>query len=400
MELKSGYPLSLIRNGLVANYPKLEKDVRTDVVILGGGISGALTAWHLVREGIDCIVVDARTIGLGSTCASTSLLQYELDTPLHKLMDMIGERNAIRTYLLCKEAIDKLIKLGARIGFPGIERRQSLYYAATKKDLPSLEKEFAARKKAGLEVSYLREKDMMRKAGFAAPAAILSEDGAQTNAYLFTHYLHKHAIAKGLKVYDRSPAVSIRHHRRNVELRTANGNTIMAKTLVYATGYETVNYIDQPIVKLHSTYAVASEPMSDPKPFWKNDRLLWNTADPYLYMSTTEDNRIIIGGRDEKFYSPAKRDKLIKSKTKRLSADFRKLFPGISFIPEFSWTGTFGSTPDSLPYIGPYKKKPNSYFALGFGGNGIVFSHIAAEMTAGYLAGKKLKDAALFSFER
>lgn len=400
MELKSGFPLSLIRNGLVANYPKLERDTRTDVIVIGGGISGALTAWHLVMKGIDCIVVDARTVGLGSTCASTSLLQYELDTPLHRLADRIGEKKATRAYLLCREAIDKLTRLGTRIGFPGIEKRQSLYFAATKKDSLWLEKEYAARKNAGFSVSFLAGKEMLRKAGFEAPAAILSEDGAQTNAYLFTHYLLEHALKKGLRVYDRSPIVSIRHQRRVVTLRTANGNTIKARTVVYATGYETVNYIDQPIVQLHSTYAVASEPLSDPRPFWKNDRLLWNTADPYLYMSTTDDNRIIIGGRDESFYSPSKRDKLIISKTKKLSADFRKLFPGISFIPEFSWTGTFGSTRDSLPYIGPYSKKPNSFFALGFGGNGIVFSQIAAEITAGYLTGKKPKDAALFSFER
>src|SRR5688572_26225036 len=130
MELKSGYPLSLIRNGLVTNYPKLEKDIRTSIAIIGGGISGALTAWHLTMKGIDCVVTDARTIGLGSTCASTSLLQYELDTPLHQLAEMIGEKKAAKTYLLCKEAIDKLIRLGDRIGFPGVEKRQTLYYAA------------------------------------------------------------------------------------------------------------------------------------------------------------------------------------------------------------------------------------------------------------------------------
>jgi glycine/D-amino acid oxidase-like deaminating enzyme len=400
MDLKSGYPLSLIRNGLVANYPKLEKDIRTDVAIIGGGISGALTAWHLTMKGISCIVTDARSIGLGSTCASTSILQYELDTPLHILTGMIGERNAAKTYLLCREAIDKLVKLGEKIGFQGIDRRQSLYYAAAKKDLPFLEKEFTARKRAGLDVRYLKEQEMPVITGFAAPAAILSEDGAQTNAYLLTHCLHQYAIKKGLQVYDRSPVVSIRHHRRSVELKTANGKKIKAGKLVFATGYETVNYIDQPIVKLHSTYAVASEPLSEPKPFWKKDRILWNTADPYLYISTTEDNRIVIGGRDEAYYSPVKRDKLIKTKTRQLSSDFGKLFPGINFIPEFSWTGTFGSTKDGMPYIGSYRKRPHSYFALGFGGNGIIFSLIAAEMIAGFCKGKKQPNADLFSFER
>jgi len=86
MDLRSGYPFSLIKNGLVYNYPKLEKDIRTDVVIMGGGISGALVAHHLLQKNIPCVIVDARSIGLGSSCASTSLLQYEIDTPLYKLI--------------------------------------------------------------------------------------------------------------------------------------------------------------------------------------------------------------------------------------------------------------------------------------------------------------------------
>ena len=80
MELTAGYPFSLIKNGIPFEYPKLSKNVRSRVVVIGGGISGALTAYYLTEKGVDCILVDGRSIGLGSTCASTSLLQYELDT--------------------------------------------------------------------------------------------------------------------------------------------------------------------------------------------------------------------------------------------------------------------------------------------------------------------------------
>ena len=100
MNLKAGYPFSLIKNGLVFNYPKLEKDIQTEVLIMGGGISGALVAYHLMQKNIPCVIVDARSIGLGSTCASTSLLQYEIDTPLYKLSKLIGEKSAVRSYWL------------------------------------------------------------------------------------------------------------------------------------------------------------------------------------------------------------------------------------------------------------------------------------------------------------
>ena len=400
MKLSSGYPLSLIKNGLPFSYPKLEKDIKTDVLVLGGGISGALTAHYLIKAGIGCTVIDARTIGLGSTCASTSLLQYEIDTPLHQLIKMVGEKNAVRSYKLCETAIKKLAVLAKQVEMKDFEIKRSLYYAAYKKDINSLQEEFIARQQHGFKVEYLDESSIKKEFGFFSPGAILSETAAITDAYLLTHHLLRYNIRKGLSVYDRTGIVSIKHNLRNVQLKTQNGFTITAKKLVYATGYEVVNFIDKPIVKLHSTYAIASEPFSEPQNFGGKDAVIWNTSDPYLYMRTTSDNRIIIGGRDEEFFSATKRDKLIQSKAKQLQNDFKKIFPAISFIPEFSWAGTFGSTKDGLPYIGKYKKLANSFFSLGFGGNGITFSQAAGEIIASLIKGKKNKDAEIFSFER
>jgi len=98
MNLKAGYPFWLVKNGLPFTFPKLDHDVETDVVIMGAGISGALVRYYLVNAGIQCTTIDARTIGLGSTSASTALLQYELDDPLYKRTDMIGKGNAQRDY--------------------------------------------------------------------------------------------------------------------------------------------------------------------------------------------------------------------------------------------------------------------------------------------------------------
>jgi glycine/D-amino acid oxidase-like deaminating enzyme len=400
MKLNSGYPLSLIKNGLPFSYPKLERDIRTDVLVLGGGISGALTAHYLIQEGIKCTLIDARTIGLGSTCASTSLLQYEIDTPLHQLIKIVGEKNAVRSYKLGTSAITKLAALATKIGMKDFEMKKSLYYAAYKKDIPFLKKEFDARKKYGFKVKWLDDTQVFEEFGFSSPGAILSDVAATVDAYLLTHCLLQYNINKGLKVYDRTQAGSIKHDRRNVQLKTQEKFIITAKKLVYATGYEVVNLISKPIVKLTSTYAIASEAFNSPIKLGKTDTVMWNTTKPYLYLRVTNDKRIIIGGRDEEFFSHIKRDKLIPGKSKRLQKDFKKIFPSIPFKTEFSWAGIFGSTKDGLPYIGTYKKFPNSFFALGFGGNGITFSQVAGEIIASLIGGKKNNDANIFSFER
>ena len=103
MDLRSHSPYWLLKNGLMTNYPSLSSDHRTDIAIMGAGISGALVAWHLCRAGFDVTVVDKRHVGMGSTAASTALLQYEIDTPLYRLISIAGERQAIRSYQLCAE---------------------------------------------------------------------------------------------------------------------------------------------------------------------------------------------------------------------------------------------------------------------------------------------------------
>ena len=400
MKLSSGYPFWLIRHGLPFDYPKLDKDINTDVVIMGGGISGALMSYYLTNAGVNHIVVDGRTIGLGSTCASTALLQYEIDTPLSELSLKVGLYNAVRAYRLCDESINTLEDIAVKIKFDEFEKLESLYFAASKKDEKFIEEEFTIRKKHGFKVSLLNEEQILNKYDLIAPAAILSEQGAQTNAYSFAHALHQYSIKKGMQVFDRTCISTIEHKKDGVKLTTENNNVISTKKLVYATGYESVKYIDKKIVDLNSTYAVCSEQgNADEAPF-KHKALLWNTDDPYLYLRTTKDNRILIGGRDEKFSNPKKRDDLLSSKTSKLVKDFKKMYPDVMFNPEFNWCGTFGSTSDGLPYIGEYPGMVNSYFALGFGGNGITFSLIAAEILKDLIVGKKNNDKEIFSFSR
>ncbi len=400
MDLVGGYPFWLIKNGLLFSYPALERSLQTDVLIMGGGISGALVAYHLVNAGVNCVIVDSRSIGLGSTCANTSLLQYEVDVPLSILKNKIGSKKAVMAYQLCEEAIWKIGKIDNVINCGEFEPKKSLYYAATKKDVKFIVTEFKTRQQNGFEVSLLDEAMINSRFGFSAPAAILSGSAAQTDTYKFTHALLQYAIKKGLQVYDRTTIADIAYRHNGVLLTTVHGFKIKAKKLVYANGYEAVNYIPKKIVDLHSTYATVSEQFTGNAKLWEDEVLMWNTADPYLYMRTTKDRRIIVGGRDEPFRDPAKRDALICTKSKQLKNDLEKLFPGFKFKPEFSWTGTFGATKDGLPYIGSMENKPHSYFALGFGGNGIVFSLVAAEIITELVTKGRSKLKDLFSFAR
>ena len=337
---------------------------------------------------------------MGSSCASTSLLQYEIDVPLIELKNKIGYGNPVRAYQLCAQSILKLQDIAGDIGIKDFQLKNSLYYAANKKDIPFLKEEFKIRKDNNFEVVFLEKDSIASEYGFDAPGAILSELGGQTDAYGFAHALHQYNLKNGCKVFDRTKVVKIKHGSDGVQLKTENKLLVKAKKLVYATGYEAVNFVNKKIVNLNSTYVTISEHTAPGKSFWKDDVLIWNTNNPYLYIRTTHDGRILVGGRDEKFYNPAKRDRLIEEKCKELKKDFNNLFPGIGFRPQFNWAGTFGTTKDGLPFIGPYRPLPNSFFSLGFGGNGITFSQIAAEINNDLITGKDNADAKIFSFDR
>jgi glycine/D-amino acid oxidase-like deaminating enzyme len=86
-----------------------------EVVILGGGITGAINAFILTEAGIPCVLIEKRSIGLGSTIASTALLQYQIDTPLSKLIELRGEAHAKAAYLLCAETINTLAKISKNL---------------------------------------------------------------------------------------------------------------------------------------------------------------------------------------------------------------------------------------------------------------------------------------------
>lgn len=108
MDLHSGLPYWIVRNSLLDYFHPLEDDLSTDIVIVGSGITGALMAHELCRAGIECCVIDKRSIATGSSAASTALLQYEIDVPLCRMAKIIREENAATAYHACLQSISDI----------------------------------------------------------------------------------------------------------------------------------------------------------------------------------------------------------------------------------------------------------------------------------------------------
>jgi glycine/D-amino acid oxidase-like deaminating enzyme len=400
MDLRSGHPYWLIKDGLLATYPSLRQDASCDVAIIGAGITAALVAYAFCREGVHTIAVDERDVAAGSTAASTALLQHAADTELLDLAATVGASAAVRSYRLGLESVDKLEGIVAALGDDcGFSRKQSLYLASAKKDVPPLRNEFDFRRRNGFAVEFLEQADIESQFAFSAPAAIFTSGDGQIDAYRFCHRLFQYAVTKGAQVFDRTKVADIRPGRNGVTLKTTTGFRITARRVVFATGYESQRYLKQNVGTLHSTFAVITEPVES-FPKWAGRCLIWETARPYCYLRATDDDRILIGGKDTPFATAHRQDSLVKKKSAQLAHRLQRMFPETDFEIAYSWAGTFGATSDGLAYIGGTPEWPHADFAIGYGGNGITMSVTAAEIIVDRFFGRQNPDAKIFAFDR
>ncbi len=406
MKLKSSEPFWLVKNGIINSYPSLRENTKTEILIVGGGITGSLIAHQCMEDGYATMLIDRREIANGSTSATTSMLQYEIDVPLYELIKKIGEKGAVESYRACFSSIDDLSGISKKVKSDcGFKKKDSLYFAALKKDVPWLKQEFEARKQQGIPVELMGAEEIKKKYHLQnIYGGIISKQGGSIDAFRLAHDILAFNRKRGLAIYDKTDIKNTVYNRSGVTVTTEYGNTIRADKIIYCNGFESVEIIKDKFVKLLSTYAIVGERYEDDQSYL-NDILIWNTVVRiyiyiYIYMRTTDDNRLLIGGEDEDFLNAAKRDLLLNEKQIKLEKQLNKILPEYDFRTDFGWAGTFGETKDGLPYIGKHPKFPSAYFVLGFGGNGITFSVVGMGMVSDMLNNKKHTLTEYFRFRR
>lgn len=399
MDLHSAQTYWLIRNGLVKTYPTLDESKDTEVLVIGCGVTGALIAHSLTKAGLATIAIDKREVAWGSSAASTALLQYEIDTSMMELAELADEATAARIYRASVQGLDKVSNLCEELGVRDFSRRKSFYFASKPSDEDELLAEFRLREKYDFPVELWDRSTIASHFDMPAGLGIMSYKAAEVDVYQLTHTLLQSAVAQGLQVFDRTPLKTLKHDASGVTAVLENGHSIRARHVVFACGYETTQYCPDRVARLHSSFAFVSEPLKT-FPGWHERALIWETARPYFYARTTADGRALVGGEDVPFRNPAARDGVLPKKVELLLKRAQELFPRLDLAPSFAWAGTFAETEDGLPYIGEHPKVPHSSFAMCYGGNGIVYSMLAAEMITAGLQGHRHPDAELFSFQR
>jgi glycine/D-amino acid oxidase-like deaminating enzyme len=398
-DLRTGRPLWLDRRRPALASKPLPRSVRGDVLVVGAGISGAIIAEQLADAGLKVIIVDRRRPVSGSTVASTALLQYEIDTPLFQLADRIGPERAERIWRRSKLSVDALRDRTERLGIKADQAsRSSIYLDGNVLDAGGLGREADARRRAGFEVELLKPAEMKARYGIAGRHAIVGYGNYSADPRLLaTGYLNA-AIAKGARLYSPVDVAHVAPENSGVRAFSVEGHEIVVGSVVFATGYEMIKAVPTKGNKIISSWCIATKPQ--PRNIWPTAAIIWEAADPYLYIRTTPSGQVICGGEDEEISDAAQRDAKIADKTATLCAKLGKLLPQLDASAAYAWAGSFGDSTTGTPTIGPIPRMANCFAAMGYGGNGITFSMMAGQMLRGMIAGNGDPDADLVSFTR
>lgn len=394
-DLRTGRSLWADSPGLGVPVRTLDAAVSVDVAIVGAGISGAFMARELSRDH-SVAVLDRRAPLMGSTMASTALLQWEIDLPLTVLADKVGMAKAKRAYLRSRAAVDDLKSIVEQERIVcGLKDKATLYLAGDEYGYRALEVEAAARSTIGLESDYLGPAALRERFSVERTGAIVSQGSASADPARLAAGLLRRAEAAGATVYSPLEVTQAVSDPDGVTLLTDAGHVVRARAVVFCCGYEFPKGVPTPGATVISTWAMASKPRQQ-CPAWLKGTLVWEASDPYLYFRMGGDGRLIVGGEDEASPEAHQDAAKLKRKCATLAAKLKRLLPDVTFDIDYGWAGAFGESATGLPSIAPVPAMDHAWAVMGFGGNGITYSVIASQVVAAAIRGASDPDADLY----
>lgn len=378
----------------------LDSDFDADICIIGGGVTGCIAGYYFSSKNIPTVIIEKKRIAHLSTSVTTSLLQYELDDNLSDLTESTTLEKAVNSYKLGIHALNEIDKFVDTYGNECLyEKKDTLLYTAKSDEIKAIKKEFDLRSQNNFDVSFIDS--TTSPFSFDVKAGIIAKNGgAQLDPFQYTHQLIKVSENMGLKVFENTEAVKINYLNNGVEIITEFGYKIKCKKVIVATGYNTSLFTKRNFATMTTTFNIATAPV-DNFDGWNDKILIRDNEDPYNYLRTTPDNRLIIGGEDISFIPGIFNTDLANIKYSILENRLKSMFPNIRGITvDYKYCGAFASTPDNLGFIGPDPNHPNLWYCLGYGANGILFAILGGMWLSDLYLGKTNKDMNLFKVDR
>ena len=378
----------------IRKFPKLQRNISADVLVVGAGITGITTAYLLKKAGSTVALVERERVASIDTGHTTAHLTYITDVELQKLAQNFGEDHAQAAWDAGAAAIDEIERIAEEEDIECEFTRVPAYVHAqvggsSKKEASSLKKEADISAKLGFDAVYLESVPYFNLPG------VRFANQAKLHPRKYLRALVNKISGNGSHVFERSAVTEFDAKKRRAKV---NRHWLAFDRVVIATNNPLVGLASmtaatllQTKLSLYTSYALGARVSPNKVP----EALFWDTREPYDYLRI--DRRrgfdyIVFGGEDHK--TGQKKD--TKKAFGRLLARLKKIIPQADV--DHRWSGQIISTPDGLPYIG--ENADRQFVATGYCGNGITFGTVAAIMARDWVTQRKNPWSDLFAVDR
>jgi glycine/D-amino acid oxidase-like deaminating enzyme len=390
-------------DGTAPRHPALKGTRHVDVAVIGGGITGCLAAHALVSAGFSVLILEANRVGRGSTAASTALLMQEPDVDFRDLAARYGTARAREIWVQSARSVRGLVAMIRRLRINARLQEVGSVYWTSRPDLArDLQRELHRRRSVGIGGRWLPSAAVARHTGIAGAGGILTHGNAQVDPYRACLGIAERLGAAGVTIYERTPVRRMRGTPRGVRIDLDRGE-VSAEWAIIATGYATPEF--KPLAgrfRMSSTYVIATAPVEQSSRRRMGRGVIWwDTETPYHYARWTPDRRLLFGGHDIPQVAESARAAVLSQQSAHLRDDLVRLYPMLAPAAiDYAWDGLFATTKDGLPYLGTHRRYPRQLFALGYGGNGMTFGFLAAQLAVRAVRNTPTDVDRFFGFHR
>jgi glycine/D-amino acid oxidase-like deaminating enzyme len=384
------------------SFPQHRGKLQTDVAVVGGGAIGCVTTYVFAAAGIDVSLFESSRMAHRQASGASGIVIHEPEPDFYKLAKQHGVRDSRHIYQTARRGSLEYLAALRRLRIDcGLQIRDALHFSSDAGGIQRLQKEYAARRDAGLEAASIKGPALARQAGVNG-FGLITHGNASVDPYRATLGFVRAAAARGAKVFERSPVTRIRPLRRTVEIKT-EGGVVTASKVVVATGYPIDDFkpLRRRFVR-HDAYVVLTPelPAGIRREMMPAEVILRDTAEPDHWLHWI-GSRVLFSGADQAAVAERAKERAIVQRTGQLMYELSVMRPAISgLMPEYAWEISYARTIDGVPYFGPHRNYPHHYFAFGGGHGGLGLSFTAARIILRHYLGTPDKGDEPFSFTR
>jgi glycine/D-amino acid oxidase-like deaminating enzyme len=351
--------------------PRFAGSREMPVVIIGGGLTGCLTAYAFAAAGVRTLLLEAERVGQAGGGHGAGVLRGEAAPSYRQVEQRLGLRRARALFEASRRAVLDLAATARRLSIKAdVEVHDAVRVLASPAgDAKRLARDTAARRDAGLDAVWLKAAAAVRQSGVeGAAGAVRYHDWALSQPYRLLLGFLRAAEARGAEVFERTAVRRVRVRRRHVDIDVAGG-TIVAGTVIVCTGEPTALF--RPLMRhfrAETTYLVLTDrvPAAMRKALDGRPPILTDTDEPAHVIRWTGDGRLLVAGGDQPRPPARLREKVLVQRTGQLMYELSRLYPPISGLaPAFGWDMPVSTTADGVMYAGPHRNYPRHLFAWG-----------------------------------